>query len=240
MKRETPNRLPFYRRIYSLIQNQIKSGELKPGDAVMSERDLARSQGVSLMTARHALRELELAGFVERRRGAGTFVALPKIQFNKLVAFTEQMANRGISSQSRVLCARIVQGSQDVSAHLSLPGDEKLVKLERLRHADGQPYALEVCYLPAEQFSGLVRAPLKRSSLFMTLEKDYGLQLSYADEEVDATGADVRTAKLLNVPVGSPVLRVRQALYSTAGRAIVYTLALYRSDRHSLLVRRCR
>jgi GntR family transcriptional regulator len=80
----------------------------------------------------------------------------------------------------------------------------------------------------------------ERSSLFMTLEQDYGVQLSYADEEVDATGADLRTSKLLNVPPGAPVLRIRQVLYSAAGRAIAYSLALYRSDRHSLLVRRFR
>lgn len=240
MQTETQVRLPAYRRLHDLIHEQIKSGELKPGDAVTSERDLARIHGVSPMTARHALEELELEGLVERRRGSGTFVAPPKIQFNKLVGFTQQMASRGISAQSRVLGARIVQGNQEVSARLALPIDCKLLKLERLRHVGGEPFALEVCYLPAEQFSGLLQTPLERRSLFMTLEQDYGLQLTYADEDVDATAADARSSKLLNVPRASPVLRIRQALYSAAGSVIAYSLALYRSDRYSLLVRRYR
>jgi GntR family transcriptional regulator len=240
MQPVTPDRLPAYRRLHDLIHEQIKSGELKPGDTITSERDLARIHGVSPMTARHALEELELEGLVERRRGSGTFVAPPKIQFNKLVGFTEQMAGRGISAQSRVLCARIVPGNDEILARLALPIDGKLVKLERLRHVGGEPFALEVCYLPAEQFSGLLQTPLERRSLFTTLEQDYGLQLTYADEDVDATAVDARTSKLLNVPGGAPVLRIRQVLYSAAGGAIAYSMALYRSDRYSLLVRRYR
>jgi GntR family transcriptional regulator len=240
MQPENQDRVPAYRRLHDMIKERITTGELKPGDAVTSERDLARTHGVSPMTARHALAELELEGLVERRRGSGTFVAPPKIQFNKLVGFTQQMASRGISAQSRVLCTRIVPGNHEISARLALPTDGKLVKIERLRHVGGEPFALEVCYLPAGKFAGLLQTPFERRSLFTTLEQDYGLQLTYADEDVDATAADVRTSRLLCVPRGAPVLRIRQVLYSSAGGAIACSLALYRSDRYSLLVRRYR
>ena len=114
------------------------------------------------------------------------------------------------------------------------------MKLERLRHAAGEPFALETCYLSAAQFSGLVGAPLQRESLFATLERDYNVELGYADEEVDATAADQRTAELLAVPKREPLLRIRQLIYSTKGVAILYVLGLYRSDRHNLVIRRFR
>ena len=65
------NGTPAYQRIQGAIRTQIEAGELKPGDAVASERELARVHGVSLMTARHALAGLEHEGMVERR-GAAT------------------------------------------------------------------------------------------------------------------------------------------------------------------------
>ena len=89
------NGTPAYKRIRSVIWKRIEAGELKPGDMVDSERALARTHRVSLMTARHALADLAREGVVERRHGAGTFVATPKIHFNKLMSYTEQMASRG-------------------------------------------------------------------------------------------------------------------------------------------------
>ena len=77
------NGIPAYRRIQEGIRNGIVAGELRAGNVVPSERELARIHDVSLMTARHAVASLEREGLVERRRGVGTFVAPPKIHFNK-------------------------------------------------------------------------------------------------------------------------------------------------------------
>src|SRR5215469_9042050 len=88
------NGVPAYQQIQNKILQRLETGHLKPGDVVDSERELARIHGVSLMTARHALAGLEREGKVVRRRGAGTFVAPPKIHFNKLMSYTEQMSVR--------------------------------------------------------------------------------------------------------------------------------------------------
>jgi GntR family transcriptional regulator len=229
-----------YQRIQGKIRKVIETGDLRPGDAVPSERELARIHDVSLMTARHALASLEQEGAVERRRGVGTFVAAPKIHFNKLMSYTEQMGNRSLNTGSKVLLAMLIDDEQEVNARLSLSPKSRVVKLERLRLAAGAPFALETCYLSAAQFSGLLTAPLQRESLFATLERDYSVELSYADEEVDATAADQRTAELLDVPKREPLLRIRQVIYSTKGVVIMYVLGLYRSDRHNLVIRRFR
>jgi GntR family transcriptional regulator len=240
MARNSRNGTPAYKKIQNTIRNQIKSSELKPGDVVASERELARSHKVSLMTARHALAGLEHEGIVERRRGAGTFVAAPKIHFNKLMSYTEQMSSRGLSPRSRVLVAKIVEQEAEVAARLGLPATTELVKIERLRETGDDPFALETCYLPAKEFAPLVKAPLGRSSLFATLEADYGVELAYADEEVDATAAEANITKLLGVPSGAPVLRIRQVIYSSTGKPAIYVVGFYRSERHTLFIRRFR
>jgi GntR family transcriptional regulator len=231
---------PAYKRIQTAICERIDAGELKPGDVVGSERELARIHGVSLMTARHALTALAHEGVVERRHGVGTFVAPPQIHFNKLLSYTEQTASLGLVQRSRIVSSGIVNREQEIAARLGLSPTCSLIKIERVRSAANEPVALEVCYLSAEEYQVVLDAPLDRTSLFRTLEHECGIELAYADEEIDATNADHRTAKLLNIPNGAPLLRIRQLIFSTKGRATVYVTGLYRSGRHTLRIRRFR
>ena len=231
---------PAYKRIQDSIRQRIESGKLHSGDVVESERELAKIHKVSLMTARHALADLAREGIVERRHGAGTFVAPPKIHFNKLMSYTEQMASRGLSARSKIVRVSTNETDAEISARLSLPAGSTLAVVERVRQAADEPFALEKCYLSADEFPGLVNATLERNSLFATLEHEYGVELAYADEEIDATHADSKTAELLSVPKGAPLLRIRQVIFSTKGRPTLYVVGLYLSGRHTLLIRRFR
>lgn len=232
--------MPAYKQIQNEILRRLESGKLKTGDVVDSERELARLYGVSLMTARQALAGLEREGKVIRRRGAGTFIAPPKIQFNKLMSYSEQMSGRGLNVSSKLLSLGEVDTEPEVAARLALPAASRLIRLERLRLGGGEPFALETCYLPATEFDGLIGAHLGRVSLFSILEHQYGLRIAHADEEVDATTADPHSARLLRVPQGSALLRIRQEIFSTQGKVAIYVLGLYRSDRHTVLIRRFR
>jgi len=234
------NDVAAYKRIQTAILDRIEGGDLRPGDSVNSERELAKLHSVSLMTARHALTELERDGIVIRRQGAGTFVAPPKIHFNKLIGFTEQMAARSLSASSKTLSAKVVNGQLDIASRLNLPPSAPLVRIERLRQAGSEPFSLETCYCSAERFVGLTKANLALNSLFALLERDYKLQIAHADEEIDAIAADGRIAQLFGIPMGSPMLRIRQVIFSTAAKPEIYVFGIYRADRHNLLVRRFR
>src|SRR5258708_34999620 len=164
MRQVRPNGLPAYKRIQGAILKRLESGQLKPGDAVDSERELARIHGVSLMTARHALTGLEREGFVVRRRGAGTFVAPPKIHFNKLMSYTEEMSRRGLAVSSKLLSLGVIETEQEIAARLSLPVASRLVKIERLRLGEDGPFAIETCRLSAAEFGKLTRARLDRAA----------------------------------------------------------------------------
>lgn len=236
----TPKNELAYKRIQTSIRERIHSGELQPGDVVFSERELARIHCVSLMTARHALAGLAHEGIVERRHGAGTFVAPPQIHFNKLLSYTEQTASLGLVPRSRIVSSGIVNREQEIAAMLGLPPTSSLIRVERVRSAANEPIALEVCYLSAEEYQAVLDAPLDRTSLFGTLERECGIELAYSDEEIDVTHADHRIARLLNIPNGAPVLRIRQLIFSSNGRTIIYVTGLYRSGRHTLRIRRFR
>lgn len=231
---------PTYKRIQNVIRRRIEGGQLKPGDMVASERELAKTHKVSLMTARHALADLAREGMVERRHGSGTFVAPPKIHFNKLMSYTEQMAGRGLAVRSKLVSSGVLENEPEIAARLSLPSTSHLFMLERVRQASDEPFALETCYLSVDEFPALAGGTLERGSLFVTLEHEYGVELAYADEEIDSTAADLKTAELLSVPRGAPLLRMRQLIFTTKGKPCMYVVGLYRSGRHTLLIRRFR
>jgi GntR family transcriptional regulator len=156
------------------------------------------------------------------------------------MSYTEQMSSRGLIAQSKIVSSGVLDDEPDIAARLSLSAASHLTMIERVRKAGDEPFALESCYLSAQEFPGLIAASLERGSLFSTLENRYGIQLAYADEEIDSTAADLKTAELLAVPRGSPLLRMRQLIYTNKGKAIIYVLGLYRSGRHTLLIRRFR
>lgn len=232
--------VPAYRQIQNSIRKRIESGELQVGDLVPPERELSKLHKVSLMTARHAVASLEQEGLVERRQGVGTFVSKPKILINELLSTTEQMAARGQSPKARILSARTVNGEQEIVTRLALPLESSLLKLERLRCADGEPFSLEISYLSKVRFPDLLQASFARESLFKLLEVKYNETLSHADEEIEATMPDARTADLLGIAKHQPVLRIRQIIYSKSGMPLIYVLGFYRSDRYSVAVRRLR
>jgi GntR family transcriptional regulator len=134
----------------------------------------------------------------------------------------------------------VIRGEHEIAARLALPPESSLIKLERVRHGADEPIALESCYLSADDFGDLTDAGMERGSLFGFLEREHGITLAHADEQIDATAADPKTARLLGIATGQPLMRIRQVIYSTQGKPVLYVLGLYRSERHTLLVRRYR
>jgi GntR family transcriptional regulator len=190
---------PAYKQIQNAIRRRIDAGQLTPDNPVPSERELARLHKVSLMTAHHSLSEMARDGLVERRHGAGTFVAPPRVYFNKLLGYTGQMASLCLTAHSRVITCRIVTREHEIAARLGLPPTSRLGQLERVRLAGDEPVALETCCSSADEFPNLLNLPLNKVSLFGVLERESGVELAYSDEEIDAADADLRIAELLQI-----------------------------------------
>lgn len=232
--------VPIYARIYEQIRSQIRSGELKVGDRIESERQLAARHKVSVMTARQAVTSLEHDGLVERRRGSGTYVSSPRINWNQLQSFTEQMSARGIPCSSRLLSATMVRADDNAAARLAVTPGAPLVRIERLRLGGAEPLAVEDCLLSLDRFPQLLNHRFERSSLFQILEQEYHVRIARAEETVEAQAAGKRIANLLAVPAGSPVLHLTQVLCGTRSQPLVFASAWYRADRHHFKIVRTR
>ncbi len=118
------------------------------GDAIPSERQLGVDLGVSRLTVRAALDELVREGYLVRRRGAGTFVAEPKVAKGiDITSFSDDMRARGLTPGSRTIDLRTIPAGARLGRILHVSPSEAVVAVKRLRLADGDPMAIELLHV---------------------------------------------------------------------------------------------
>jgi GntR family transcriptional regulator len=230
--------MPLYYQIEQMIKDMIDSDQLLPGQRAPSERELAETFGISRMTVRAAMSNLVADGYLYSVLGKGTFVASPKMHQNllDLTSFTEDMRRRGLKPGARLLEMGISnEASSKVYRVLGLAEHEELIRIYRLRTADGEPMCLETSYLPRDLFPWLFEEDLESGSLYRALESR-GIELTRAEEQLEATVVRETESQLLTVPVGYPALLRERSTYTTNDKPIEYVKSLYRGDRYQFSV----
>nr|WP_274598879.1 GntR family transcriptional regulator [Streptomyces albus] len=213
-----------------------------PHTPLPTEREISARHGVSRNTVRQALNALEAAGTVYRVQGAGTFVAPPVVSKSlALTSFSEDMRERDLEPASRLLAARTVRAGRRIAERLGVEPDADVVRVSRLRLADGSPMCLENVHLPAELVPRLTEEDLS-GSLYELLGERYGVRIRSAEQIVRAVDLDETESALLGVPVGSSGLRVERVGLDRRDTPVEATTTLYRADRYDIrfTVRRTR
>lgn len=197
-----------------------------PGTLLPSETELSARFGVSRMTARHAVQNLAQAGLVDRRRGSGTFVAAPPLhrQDGVLLSFTEDMARRGMSVSSRLLSAELTTAPDDAVA-LGLAPTAMVVRIDRVRFADGLPMARERVVLPGE-FARVLESDLEAGSLHEALRL-LGRRMNRASGHVTARMANADEARLLQLSPPAAMLVEWRTIYDDQDRKVERTETAY-------------
>jgi len=221
-----------YQEIERWLRRRVRRSA--PGDPLPSESELAARYRVSRMTARQAVQNLAAEGLVQRRRGAGTFVAPRPIHRHEgaLMSFTEDMRRRGMKASSRLLQAGLrAATSADVDA-LRLPGAARVVAISRLRLADGVPMAIEHAALPAE-CAGVLADDLETGSLHESLVAR-GRVPSISRSWIRARLATAVEARLLELPRRSALLVERRIIYDTDKLPLEHTETAYNADTYAI------
>ncbi len=227
------NTLPLYIQIAEGLTQQIESGELSPGERLPAERELSRMFGVNRMTLRRALMRLELQGLLNRRQGAGTYIAPPKIerQADELVSFSRGMTRRGYLPGAKLLHFERKPAEGRIARELCLPAEAEVFYFHRLRSLDGEPVMLEEFWMSVARFPNLEAFDLINRFIFDILETEYGLTVTRARQSLEPVVATDYEAEMLNIQVGSPLMLERRLSFDEQDKPIEYGKDLYRGDR---------
>jgi GntR family transcriptional regulator len=217
-------------RVLDLIES------LSVGDSIPSERQLAGNLGVSRLTVRAALDELVREGYLLRRRGAGTFVAEPKVAKEMTItSFSEDMRGRGLTPGSRTLELHVVPAGARLGRILHVSPAEPVVVAKRLRLADGEPMAIELLHVRESLFPGLSAGDLEQDSFYELLTRRYGIEIIGGEQTVEPTVTDEEESETLGVPLHSPALLFERVTRSPNGDIVEFTISIYRGDRYRIV-----
>ncbi|WP_179394883.1 GntR family transcriptional regulator [Lacticaseibacillus absianus] len=230
---------PVYIQIHNQIRQDIEAGKWQVGDRIPSERDLAVTFNVSRMTLRQAIQTLVDEGILERRIGAGTYVANQKVQekVSGVTSFTDIMIAQGKKPSSKTISYHVAKPSLSESEKLRLPDGAQVLRMERIRYADGVPISFEVATVPYDLVKDFSKSEVTKS-FYHTLEKKGGYHLGGATQTVSAQLASERIADFLEIKRGEAILRLRQTSLLQDGRPFEYVRTQYVGERFEFYLER--
>jgi GntR family transcriptional regulator len=207
-------------------------GAASPGDALPTEAELCARFNVSRMTVRQAVQELSVAGLVDRQRGRGTFVAARPMHRRPgvFLSFTEEMARRGMTATSRMVSAGIDSARPEELADLRLAEGADVVRVERVRLADGVPIAFEDAAVLIDH-RAVLDSNLEVNSLHGELGR-LGVVATSATGTVTARLVTRAESRLLGVAPRTALLVELRLLFDQHGRPFERTESRYVADRY--------
>lgn len=226
---------PLHRQVFVVLKDWIVSGRYATGDALLPEEALARAFGVSRITVRHALADLERSGLVDRRHGRGTFVRpMPAAEPMHLpMADVQAAIERTGRLRAAVLEFDYVRPPPDARDALRLAPGERAQRAVRVRYRDELPVVHLTTYVPEAIGRTYGREDMERLPLYELLRRA-GRGYRRAEQRIGAALADPNVAGLLKVDVGAPLLHIRRLLLDGEGRPVEDLTMLAPPERYQL------
>src|SRR5256885_15101426 len=234
--------LPRHAQIRETIRHRVLDGTYAPHSLMPSESRMMAAFGVSRITIRQALGDLQKEGLIFKVAGKGSFVAKPKAfqSLSRLQGFGEAMTPAGYETFPQVLSPRRMKASEAVANRLALAIGTPVFEIQRLRYLNREPISVDVSYFPLALGERLAQEDLATRDIFVILENDLGQQLTHADVQIEAISADETLARQLRIAESSPLLRIERLTHA-GEQPIDFEFLYYRGDafQYRLRIDRC-
>jgi GntR family transcriptional regulator, histidine utilization repressor len=223
-------------RIRADIERHILQGDWPPGHRIPFEQDLATDYGCSRMTVNKVLSALAAAGLIVRRRRAGSFVAVPRVE-RALMAigdFAEEARRLGVQYRHEILYrdTTTLEGEQALAAGLA--GGSEVLRIGCRHHLGDAVIACE------QRIISLSAVPRAREETFETVPPGTWLLQSVpwtqAEHVIRACNADAELVRLLGIAPGAACLVMDRRTWQQ-GAVVTDVRITYPGDRHRFVGR---
>lgn len=215
----------LYVQVRENLREKIASGDLKPGERVPAEDELAAQFGVSRMTVRQGISDLTDEGLLYRRRGIGTFVSQFHVErdHNRLTDFFETAQAEGFEAEVQLLSREVVPAKLMIARALGLQEGEPVIRIETLRLANGVPITVYDEYVPYKLCPELLTEDLHFQPAWQILE-EHGYIIKRALQRIEARACDASIAALLQIEEDAPILFKHRVIYAEDGKPVELVL----------------
>ncbi len=222
--------------LYAQLRDQLKAeileGRRAPGERLPSEAELIAHYGVSRITVRQALNDLQKEGLLVKAHGKGSFVAQPTVaqDLTQLKGLAESVGGAGRTVHGRVLGLKAAKASAEVAARLGLAKGAPVMQLQTLRYLNREALSLNHSWMPLAIGERLGRIDLANRDILSVYENELGLVVHHADLSIGAALATPAQARALALAPGAAVLQVERVVHGPDGTALHFEHTVYRSD----------
>jgi GntR family transcriptional regulator len=223
---------PLFMQVRDALRGEILEGTLRAGQRLPSESELIARFGVSRITVRQALADLQATGLVKTVNGKGSYVTLPGRGQGDgpLVGILEAMRKRGYRAHGRMLSHKTGRATRVVARELGLPVGASVGAVTVLRFRDEVPFVIGTTWSSPGLAERLAAQDLSETDVATAIEALLGLRSAAMRVIVGARLADARLARRLDYPIGSPVLHIQTTSVGYDGLSIAYSETDCRAD----------
>ena len=226
----------LYQIVIDYINGEISSGNLTIGDLIPSENQLSKLLNVSVGTVRKAIDKLEQNKLLYRHHGKGTYVSdygFDNSMFNFFSYGSETGSPIRIYKTTPV--RKKTTATLEIAFQLKIKPGEDIIYLERRGYIDKKnPIIIEKSWWIAGFVEGLQKSDIHIPDLLYALiYKKFATQIIASKEVLTAGIADSKTAKILHIKKGDPVVILNRHTYAKDKGLVEFRITTGRADMFS-------
>lgn len=228
--------MALHRQLYMVLRDYMRRRVWATGSALPTEEALCTEFGVSRITVRRALGDLQAQGLVERRHGLGTFVlgdSTPPPQVT--LSFLDFLRKHAEETKVQVLEVRSEVPPADIARLLQIAPGAKALHAVRLRFIDDVPVMMTTAWVPDHIGRRITAATLKKQALYQAMMAQ-GVVFGRVVQEITAEAADPTRARQLHTDVGAPLLKIVRLLHDKHDQPVQHLVALTPPERGRVLM----